>query len=321
MFRDEDFDRSLEIFRNDVETQWQATQPSPPEVVYHYTSPRAFRQIIESRRLWATVTSELNDFRELRHAADSFTKVLRRHAHASFLPEYQVLYPPQVLEMDYTRSDMAEVFVASLSGSEDDLPQWCMYADHFFGVSLGFDAPALTALDGAVGLRQSLGFFAISYAHDEQEAFFEWFVSRWEREASAGVANGLHLAHDPLMFMASWFGNLATAALSIFPRMKSRHFRTENEWRLAHLHIPKVDCCPVVHTSGKPHVELDLAQIAPFPLKVVWLGPGVSNRQSRDVVRCFLDENGFNDVRVELSDIPLRGTPRALSLDGRPTGA
>ncbi len=312
---EDQFDESLLALRAEVEERWRTSQGTPPPIVYHYTSGAALKGIVGSGRLWATVTSELNDMSELLRATEVLKSTLNRHAKAAALPEYQVLFPPQVTEFDYPRSDLATTFVASLSGTEDDLPQWSMYADSFRGVALGFDSKSLLALDAGEDISQPLGFFAMSYSQTDQEAFFDWLVTRWEREASAAAARDLRRADNPILYMAHWFGNLAVGALSVLARMKSHHFRHENEWRLAHLHTRGHADCRVHSGHGvKTHVDLDLTQLTDsLPLVSIWLAPGVANDESEAVVRKFLNDRGYGHVPIKRSEIPLRGTPQALA--------
>jgi hypothetical protein len=210
---------------------------------------------------------------------------------------------------------MSTVFVASLSEAEDDLFQWSMYAG-FGGVATGFDAAALAALDRADHTRQAIGFFRVTYDDASADAFWDWFVSRWQREAAIAIGRDISRTVDPLWQVASWFGNLAMAALTVLPRMKSSHFAGEREWRLAHAHFPEHEEC-LVHTPPpfKTHVELDLSQLAGrMPLTSLWLGPAVANDESARLTGRFLAQHGYADVPVKCSRIPLRGEPQQLEL-------
>lgn len=313
---DEQFDDALIALVAETDREWRRTRSTPPDEVYHYTNAAGFKGILESERLWATITSEVNDLTELAHAADALRATLNRHLAGAALPEYSVLYPPQVTAFEYERSDMSSVFIASLSAVEDDLTQWSMYADAFSGLALGFSSAHLLTLDTSTDTSQAIGFFEVEYVREKQEEFWEWFVSRWEREAAAGMVRGLARAADPLWYAASWFGNLAMAALTILPRMKSSHFRAEHEWRLAHVHFPDHTECAVHSASGyKTHVELDLTQLANrLPLTSVWLGPAVANDESLQLVQARLRDHGYGDVPVKESRIPLRGEPKTIAL-------
>jgi hypothetical protein len=309
-------DDLLKPLLGDVEERWRTWQGMPPPVVYHYTKANVLAPILRSQAMWATLTSHLNDTRELEHANDTFKTVLRKHAADAILPEYRDLYPPLVTEFQYARPDLVTTFVSSFSGAEDDLPQWCMYADAFAGIALGFDSATLVALDRADDIRQKMGFFRVLYTDSEQLEFFEWLVSKWERDASVAWARDLPKAGNRNMFKAVWLSNLGVSALSAIPRMKSRYFSFEQDWRLAHLHNRGRAECTVFDDDGtKPHVVLDLAQITgQIPLVSVWLGPAVANDESEALVRRLLAKHALSSVSVRRSCIPLRGEARCIAL-------
>jgi hypothetical protein len=315
--QEDEFDQPLAELRAAVEVEWSNRSTAPPAVVYHYAGVAAFVGIVNSRRLWATISSELNDLTELLRAADVLRSVLRVRAQATVRPEYSALYPPQVTTFDFARSDVIEIFVASLTAAEDDLPQWDRYADRGYGVAIGFDTGALQALHAAEHIRQQMGFVEVSYQAARQREFFELFVAAWEHEAAVAVGRDLARAADPLMYMAAWFGNLAGCACAILPRMKSPHFESEHEWRIVHAHVPNLppDCAVVGETGHKPHVELDLTQLTgELPIVTLWLGPGIANDESERVVRAFLDARGLAGIAIHRSSVPLRLSQRTIDL-------
>jgi hypothetical protein len=314
--RDE-FDQPLLELRTALDVEWSTRSDVPPPEVYHYASASSFAGIIRSQRLWATISSELIDSRELLHAADILRSILRRRAITSTLPEYSILYPPQVTHFDFGRPDTIEVYVASLSAAGDDVSQWERYADNRYGLAIGFDTLVLQTLHAAQTLRQPMAFVQVNYDEAQQSEFLELLVDTWERQAAAAVARDMARSRDPLMFIAAWLGNLATCVSAILPCMKSEHYRAEREWRLIHGHVPglPLDCVVVGERGHKPHVELDLTQLkGELPLTSVRLGPGVSNDDSKRLVREFLDQHGFSRVPIHYSGASLRIQQRVVQL-------
>lgn len=261
-----------------------------------------------------TLSSQLNDARELDHASDILRRVLKnRAALASF--QTGVMYPPSVTSFEYPRPDLVTTFVASLSATEDDLSQWCMYGDAFSGVALGFDSASLVALDLVDHGPQPLGFFKIMYDEPQQQQFFEWLVAEWESQSAAAWARDQPTDADARRYRESWFAQLAVAGLSVLPRMKARHFESENEWRLVHLHTRHRSCCPILNQGTRQHIALDLVQPAEdLPLVSVWLGASVANDESESLVRALLSKHGREKVLVKRSEIPLRGEARRIAL-------
>ncbi len=284
----------------------------------HYTSAAALPRILESKRLWATHTSETNDTSELIHAVVRWKTVINRHAVAATLPEYRALYPPQMMTFDYLRGSKATSFVVCFSGKDDDLPQWGLYADHFKGVAIGFDSSELMRLAHS-DVRQNVGFFGVEYAESAQDDFFDWLLTLWERQAAPALEPGLLSSRNPFLYMARWFGPLATSALSVFVRMKEPSFYVEDEWRLAHLHSVGIPSCCEAHSGlFKTHVDLDLGQLAGrLPIVAVLLGPAISNTESVARVREVLLHHGY-EVPVDGSRKPLRIEQQIVDLVGHP---
>jgi hypothetical protein len=92
-------DELVARFLEAIDERWEARQPNLPGIVYHYTSIAAFRGITTSGCLWATTTSALNDTTELTHAQEILKQTLVRHSAEARLPEFRVLYPPQLHEV------------------------------------------------------------------------------------------------------------------------------------------------------------------------------------------------------------------------------
>jgi hypothetical protein len=305
---EDEVDPGLGALLAEVEERWRSWQGAPRKVLYQYTNAGTLTKILESKRLWATLSSELNDTTELEHANNILKRVLRKRAAAGSADPC----PPLLADFQYPRPDLVTTFVACLSGAEDHLPQWCMYGGRFAGVALGFDSASLVALDRS---NPQIGFFRVRYFEAEQEEFFEWLVTTWERDATAAWPRDLPAVPNVAEYKALWYSRLAIAALSVIPRMKSRHFEPEQEWRLVHLHNRGRAHCQVDSQGARPHVALDLGQLAgEVPLASIWLGPAVANDESEALVHELLSKHGRSDVIVERSEIPLRSAPQRIVL-------
>ncbi|HUP61208.1 MAG TPA: DUF2971 domain-containing protein [Thermoanaerobaculia bacterium] len=307
---DEEFDRELLALRASVENSWHAWQGPAPSEVFHYTNALASSKIIESGKLWAVISSELNDRSEIVHAADTLRQLLfdRLRSDKKTDQALRILYPPGVRHIRLEEGGRVDVFVASLTRLENDLTQWDRYADRAYGVALGFDSHALRQMDNADEAASAVGFVRVAYDRSDQDTFFETLVERWLEQVAPRMSDDLATVPDAHMYIASWLGNLAGCAAAFFPRMKRKDFQAENEWRLVHGHLMDSPDC-VVTRSGvqKTHVELDLRiRDRRMPLTSVWLAPGIANRESERRMRRLLDRCGYNSVPVTSSTIPLR---------------
>jgi hypothetical protein len=207
------------------------------------------------------------------------------------------------------------MFVASFSGAEDSLSQWCMYGGAFSGVALGFDSAALVALDRSTDSPQQVGFFRVRYEEAEQEGFFEWLVTAWEDYEEPAWERDLPNVPDVATYKTLSYSRLAVAALSATPRMKSRFFSSEQEWRLVYMHNRGGGDREVSGDGQKMHVALDLSKLTgKLPLSTLWLGPAVANDESEAIVRQLLLRWSYEEIAIHWSKIPLRGEPGVIRL-------
>jgi DUF2971 family protein len=119
------------------------TASNVPDVVYHYTSMQALRDIVESRSIWATNIRYLNDVLERQHYLSLIKSYVDSMNPRSKLYE-QLLQ--RILEDEAEHTPFyALPFVASFSYERDSLPQWRSYCPHGNGVSIGFRTDSLRA--------------------------------------------------------------------------------------------------------------------------------------------------------------------------------
>ena len=131
----------------------EALKATPPDILYHYTSPEAALNILRSNGFWATEARYLND------PTDVFeTWEIARKVQEEYLKDFPlgdaIDYEKKVEEfaknIDYRKAYLAHlymfpvdfhkndnVFLISLSANGDSLPQWRAYCPNG-GYSLGF---------------------------------------------------------------------------------------------------------------------------------------------------------------------------------------
>src|SRR5258708_309606 len=130
-----DFFSQLAELRDCYSQKWNTTQESPPPILYHYTSVSAAAAIVRSATLRATGARHLDDETEIVHASTLLASVVDDLRDQATTREQRRLLgrelhgkrPPGIY-------DFFEVFVASLTASEDDLSQWIAYGDRGCGV-------------------------------------------------------------------------------------------------------------------------------------------------------------------------------------------
>ena len=120
------------------ETIEQLMSADVPKTLWHYTSLDAFRQIIGSRKMFATSAGYLNDLEEISHARDIADKFLRTEIHPT--------KPTEAVREEINRQiddPERQFMVLSLSTERNQLSQWRAYSGASSGVSLGFDMTSI----------------------------------------------------------------------------------------------------------------------------------------------------------------------------------
>lgn len=107
------------------------------EVVYHYTSPEGLLGILESRKLWFTECSVLNDRSEGQYIFQKTKELLLKG-------QYNEHYIDFVLKA-LDNKPTSKCFICSFSRSDDCLPLWRNYtkSSNYAGYNIAFSVKAL----------------------------------------------------------------------------------------------------------------------------------------------------------------------------------
>jgi hypothetical protein len=178
-----------------------------PEILWHYTSYEAFRNIIESRSIWATDYRFLNDSEEVIHSRNLAYELIEE------LPETVGRgYPARrfmqqlvdgLFRLGPLRKEEAMVLVSSFSENGDQLSQWRGYANNACGVSIGLDFSKLRTTSGAlISSRLAPCIYKAADKRSALSGIFDAFLDEFQRpfnEAVSGLEGrifplpGLHI--------------------------------------------------------------------------------------------------------------------------------
>lgn len=118
------------------------TDPDDYPVLYHYCSATSLLGILNTRSLWMTHISSLND----RYEVQWFLSLVRD----SFFRQPGVTESATKSLESEIRAGIAnhEAYVACLSGQPSAIPQWMAYGDNGSGVCIGFSRKIIAAGHG-----------------------------------------------------------------------------------------------------------------------------------------------------------------------------
>lgn len=161
-------------------------------IIYHYTSPIGFKEIVQSRRIWATDINYLNDSSELRYFYQLLGSLVKEH-HESLDPAYCDFIQNQCyqIEKKYDLSNRllfaskTDFYVTSFSLDQDNLNMWKCYTKtpNSIGYNIGFGkADLINMIDSkAVDSESIEGFSAygkVIYSEKQQrEMLYEAIIS------------------------------------------------------------------------------------------------------------------------------------------------
>lgn len=266
-------------------------------LLYHYTSAQGLLGILRSKSLWLTDTRFLNDSAEIRFglnfvlkALDNWEKIEEGDDFADCLASY--LRGPLMRQL--------LLFVFSLSGNRDDLPQWRAYGNNARGFALG--------------LRLRQPGLKVLYFNDEAAAEEAARVVKVIINKAEGCA--VRLAERAPARHAEWATRIlqecAVEVMMFCLAVKHEAFSNEAESRCVIPMIrPNLPTPVKVRENGGrliPYLEgaLTFEQSA---VEEVWIGPA-ADRGAEDAVELLLRDIGFGlggvDARVRLSTISYR---------------
>lgn len=299
--------------------------------VFHYTSSQGLIGILESKRLWASEASSLNDLAEIRQGWDSIREWLM------IQPKSEAVDMLSRFAADPMKGKH-EVFVLSGSTAADDANQWRLYADGATGYVIELDGsiqlaavtdvpaapapPKRPAFGGVADIATVTPWLHVLYKQAEIEAALKELVTAVETRSlsiDTSVANeeGRDWYFDGLQDES--YEALATVAHLI----KAPGFAGENEvrvvatffWGEDHIHYrpgphgivgyATLTQVPRDHSSSVLRPSRNKPAASSLPVKSVCLGP-LLGPEHENSVRAFLRKNDLRKADVTLSAVPLR---------------
>ena len=271
----------------------------PTVPLYHYTDQNGLMGIIKNKEIWATHTQYLNDEREYVHGADLARQVLEQKlgSIANSLCKEATVLNDMLLALN--GSESMNVCVSSFSESRDSLSQWRAYGGKA-GFSIGFSGKFLY---DAVN-RHDFFIAPCIYENEKQRELIETLIDLVFEE-------NMNRENQPHRILPKG-GNMAAYLHRYAPLLKAGAFQEEREWRI----ITRPTSCCNDRYDFRPGNSMivpyyrfplvDTAETKTMGLTEIIVGPSPSKEQSKGSVGSFLVKYGFEDVPVNLSEVPYR---------------
>lgn len=261
---------------------------SPAEVLYHYTDINGFLGMISSGSIWATHVTKLNDSTE----NEIGYSIVRKLLQGSMLKSCKPIFDKVIGGLS-----SADTYVSCYSTDGDLLSQWRGYTSNSVGYCLGFRTEGMATDDERMPLLEPV-------IYDEKKAceVVERVIERvntFVHENSFGEVE--------VGYLVGW----TQAVLNIIAcTIKHPKFAEEKEYR--HFYQPSKSQLKLEEQfrNGQfgltPYVTIGFLETNRLPLKNVRIGPCNDFDLESSSLRMLLDTNGYGNVGIFESEIPLR---------------
>lgn len=275
---------------------FESFKPDPanvPTTLWYYTSGATLINIIQSKSLWATQVSCLNDESEYRYLFDLlFDKVNE---------SISVLHQQIEKVKDYDRPSNSYWFVCSFCRERDDLNLWRGYAGGEGGCAIAFDVQTLF---------RRWWLLPVLYCKKKQDELVVTLVDKMNKF----FVNGRPQDQTPESWAEDFFAAWEDQISAIAPLIKHPKFRAENEWRFIHK-LETLEQRDLKYqqrgTAITRHLPLCFkAWVDSLPQLVteIMVGPSRHKQMSKSSIENLLRSCGYGDaIKVTVSEIPFRG--------------
>jgi hypothetical protein len=270
----------------------------PPPELYHYTDLDSLSGIFQTRTLWLSKISTMNDTSEIGLAVRHFKHCVESHARESEREEAEFLAHVASQLEGFRRTNIC---VASFCEEQDQLNQWRSYGADGRGIALGFPSERLQTLANEHGLRLVPCVYDPKLHERITEDLFAMLLEAYRAQPPADEAERERLTER-------FNGTFLMAA----PIIKDHHFAQEREWRLVSTPRPISDPRITASLSGKKASVKFVLPLAgddeshPEIFSSLTIGPTLDPESVADAIEVLADRKGFRLPKVRISAIPYR---------------
>jgi hypothetical protein len=274
------------------------------DVLYHYTDPGGLLGIVKDQCIWASDVWFMNDAREARYGEDVLKRALESATEDKDERAVRAATLAQLAQLS-DQDEIAQTYIACLSKNGDQLSQWRAYGRPR-GFSIGFDREALQRLCIMDFELDKPSLREVCYNTTVQDRrIIDLFRSFQAQLTSSG---------DPWSQPNRIGRMFILEALWLVPGFKHPAFVEEAEVRLHILHDPATGVRDDLNfrnaTMGlTPYVVIDLRDRGAdqmTAIREVIIGPQPNQGEALRAAQQLLDRHGIENVKVRLSDIPIR---------------
>lgn len=272
------------------------------KILYHYTSAKVIKSILENRSFWCTDVNFVNDALEIKYGK----KIIKERLNC-YLENIKGYNEETVLKLllQFVDINFYDTYIACFSEEDDILSQWRNYADNGEGYNLGIqfnnNPNLITKVSHYLNnLNDNSTVVLRKVFYDIEDQLF--IVNKFISDILEGVKNA-KISEE--FYPKSWGADVAANAfnllLEIMFSLKSSSFKEEKEWRLVYMIENKwkreIRKFKIKDGIISPYLETYLFEdevgIKQFPLQSLKSGPLLSKDNANKALEIFVNSNSL----------------------------
>jgi hypothetical protein len=302
---------TLATLEESIHTSLKATQPEPPELLFHYTNSGGLLGILNSSRLWATNFRFLNDASEVAYGVGLFESVVKERL-ADTEKDVISEFLERTLRTANAFDGMFDFYIACFCERDDLLNQWRVYAGSGGGFAIGLKSNEIGRRWGDLDPIQDFVLRKVIYDEVEQKRLICEVIDSTVQaldEATEGAT-----IEESNSLIARCCGFVRDNVADYLVSFKHPAFDVENEWRLCHI-VSRSQEDHVLFRDGPygltPYVCLDPSPMAGvnhnrLPISRITHGPVSDPANACFALEKLLRAKRYPFVSVAGSKLPMR---------------
>ena len=291
-------------------------------IAYHYTSIDTFSKMLDGIKynhflFHGSYILSMNDPLEFKYGFNQVHRLLKSIENELMIDTGDRL--SRIWEEDETREEQIKMlsdtfslpFVVCFSNHKDYLPQWIMYGDNGYGVSLGFSiqdyckisklASGMKILDFTDFDEKKMYAIKVSYKSISGRHSFRIFLKNLYKE----YIEKLQAIKDTESRIKTQLEYLKTIAFHLPTLIKHKAYSYEDETRLLFFRSNASDVKLKTNTKGQtiPYIKVG---VEVDRLKKIVVGPQCDFESTKLILETRLKQLNIEKVEIVKSQIPFR---------------
>lgn len=273
----------------------------PTTPLYHYTSMESFKNIVETKRVFATNIYYMDDDAELSYGIDILKKKCEEIKRESSGKDTEIV-EQYIAWLEIMSQPARPFYVCCFTEEDDDLNQWRSYTPPRLGINIGFDAPPIVERMTAQMWKFESCIYGKKHQSNLIDAFLEQFVNANRKWGTDQPGNEGYTTN---------FERTGNFVFNFLARLKHPAYSEEKEWRLISPMMQSMRNVKfrVGRSMLVPYVDVEIygSQDNKLDIQRIVIGPTPHNELALKSIRSLMhDQIRGSKNDVVSSQIPFR---------------